>query len=438
MSWYKGKIPKEWILTIHLTPLVPEERAEEQWFSEEVQADCIRCGSRLYLIGAKIPLLPAMFRGFLSLREIEGIQHLDLSAARDLSAVFEDCASLRELDLNHWDVSQVTNFSRLFKGCRSLRVLRIDAWNTASAENLRELCSGCIRLEEIDLSHWKLGRVRDLSALFLECNRLENLDVSQWDVSEVRDFSRTFACCYQLKALDVSRWNTQAAESMDCLFSRCKTLKNLDVSAWNTKQAANFRKLFYGCQKLKMLDLRAWHFGEAAVCDSMFLGVKGRLKLPRDRSFTTLAPGDSWFRKGLRPAELRYISSIHIQKKSRDPEWFNRRWAADCRNSGVLTAYKKGEELLLNCRNKVLYSNENSIRAFSIPDEDGRSWISQISGLELLNSRYTKDFRLMFAGNSLLPKPEDSLFDFRSAEETAWMFEGCRQTAVVIPLPLKQ
>lgn len=427
MSWYKGTIPREWILTIRVGMGLPQEAAEERWFSEELQADCLRCGTVLHLIGETIPVVPAMFRGFLSLRQIEGAERLDVSSATNLSAVFEGCASLEKLDLNSWNVSRVKDFSRLFKDCRSLRMLQIGRWNTASAENLKEFCSACIHLEEIDLSRWKMDKVHDLSALFLECNRLRSLDVSSWDVAKVRDFSHAFACCYQLSELDVSQWNTKSADNMEGLFSRCKALRQLDVSGWRTEQVKNFRRLFYGCEQLKMLDLRTWSFGKDAAFDGMFLGMNAWLKLPRDRRFRTVAEGDSWLRKGLRPTELRYISRIHIRKKGGEPDWFDSCWAADCLNSGVLRAYKKGEELLLDCRNGALYSNENSIRAFSIPDGEGKSWISQISGLELLNSRYTKDFRFMFAGNSLLPKPEGSLFDFRSAEQTEGMFEGCRQ-----------
>ena len=401
MSWYQCSVPKEWILKITVCTELPNMDWDEQWWSEELSAHCGRHGSELFLAGTKIPVLKAMFEGFLSLREICGSNLLDSSKSRDLSRVFAGCLSLKSVDLSDW--------------------------NTSYAESVEGVFDGCIQLDEANLSGWDLSRCKTISAMFRECNHLQTLDVSKWDVSQVQDFSDAFACCYELKTLDVSKWNTASARNMEGLFNRCSSMTELDVSAWKTDEVTNFRYMFHRCEQLKKINLKNWQIRADADCRDMFLRMFGSIVLPRQRRFRTLLPTDNWGKKQLRKDTLSRISAVELTKEKKVPAWFDSCWSVDEAESGFLFCVKQGDCLRLCSRGGSMYANENSRQLFCFADESGHSWLQRIDGLDLLNTRYVEDFSFMFSGNCSLRSLNLKDFNLCNAKNMMGMFLNCKK-----------
>ena len=400
MSWYQSTIPKEWILKIKICLEVPSLEWDEQWYSEEISAHCARFGSELFLIGQSIPVVPGMFQGFLSLKEIDGLELLDSSQSSDLSYVFAGCISLKQVDLSSWD--------------------------TSMAETMEALFDGCTHLETASMDNWSLSRCCTLSAMFRECNRLQRLDVSHWDVSQVQDFSDAFSCCSALKRLDISHWNTSNARTMQGMFNRCSSLIELNVSRWNTAELINLSQLFHHCGSLTHLDLAGWSFEHAADVSNMFLGMYGTITLPCHHGFRTLLPRNTWVKKYLLSEQLCRISSIELIKETKAPSWYDRCWSIDEAESGFLFAVKQGDKLCIYSRGSCIYANEDSSMLFSFADEHENSWLQRIEGLDLLNTCNTKDFSFMFSGNAVLSSLELNEFDFSHAQTLAGMFLNCK------------
>ena len=62
-----------------------------------------------------------MFQGCKGLKELKGIKNLVNTKVTNTSSMFEDCASLEEIDISDCDTSNVEDFSRMFLGCYNLK-----------------------------------------------------------------------------------------------------------------------------------------------------------------------------------------------------------------------------------------------------------------------------------------------------------------------------
>ena len=401
MSWYRCSIPKEWILSVHFCAELPQQDWDEQWFSEELQRNCGRYGEELWIAGETIPVVGGMFEDFCCLREITGQERLNPKNCKDLSRLFAGCISLKQLDVSHW--------------------------NTAAATTMERMFDGCYRLEALDVSKWKLGKCRSIAAMFRECVRIKELNVSNWSLGQVRDFSDAFSSCVGLTELDVSRWNTASARSMEGLFVRCTELRELDPSKWKTDNVRNFRQMFRYCEKLKKLSLSKWKFRPDAAVDKMFHRMYGSISLPKQRRFLTMKPGESWIKNILRSDHIEKIATIKFRKESGMPAWVDDCWAGDVADSGYIQCIRKGDTIIIMTRGGKVFANENSFKMFCFEDDHDFSWIRFIDGLDLLDTRYTKNFAMMFAYNLTLQHLDIGHFDMSRAQSTMCMFEECRR-----------
>lgn len=83
----------------------------------------------------------------MKLKEIKGIENLDVSNVTTMERMFRNCKKLETLDLHKWDVSNVENMLQLFNGCRSLKTLNIDGWNMKNVTNIQYMFNSCEVLE---------------------------------------------------------------------------------------------------------------------------------------------------------------------------------------------------------------------------------------------------------------------------------------------------
>ena len=79
------------------------------------------------------------FTGLLSLKSIEGFEHLNTSQVTDMSCMFEDCESLTALDLSNFDTSKVTDMRGMFAGCKSWTALDLSRFDTAMVRDMEDI-----------------------------------------------------------------------------------------------------------------------------------------------------------------------------------------------------------------------------------------------------------------------------------------------------------
>ena len=143
------------------------------------------------------------FSGFSDLTDVEGLQRLDTSQVNNMAWLFNDCSSLKSIDLSNLDTS-----------------------NCASIHGVFEECSG---LESVDVSGWDLSNCRRMDDVFYGCSSLTALDVSSWDTSHMGNTSRAFQGCGGLGYLDLSNFVCSAVTGTQHMFTDCSSLEEVDL-----------------------------------------------------------------------------------------------------------------------------------------------------------------------------------------------------------------
>ena len=150
-----------------------------------------------------------LFFGYENLEAIEGLENLETGLVEDMSGMFENCGSLRTLDLSHFDTRQVRDMSQMFYRCESLEELDVSHFDTSRVENMISMFNDCEELKELDLSHFDTSQVRDMKYMFADCSNLERLDISNFEVKQIWtwDMEGMFSECDSLEELDISSFD---------------------------------------------------------------------------------------------------------------------------------------------------------------------------------------------------------------------------------------
>lgn len=145
----------------------------------------------------------------------------------DMSKLFEDCNTIKKLDLNSWDTSNVVNMGAMFVNCTFLKEIKINnnRFNTSNVISMNSMFFGCKSLESLNLNSWDVSKCENMTGLFNNCESLEELDLSSWDVSNVKYIGIIFARCLKLQTLDLSGWDISSALNTYGMFIDTNSLK---------------------------------------------------------------------------------------------------------------------------------------------------------------------------------------------------------------------
>lgn len=111
-------------------------------------------------------------------------------------------STFNEFNTEQYDVSNVTDMSNMFRECFSMR--------------------------NIDLSTWNMVSVIDMSYMFMNCGNLQNVVLPQ--ILSVYDTSYMFSSCSYLYSIDLSGLYTGYLITMESMFNGCANLKELRLT----------------------------------------------------------------------------------------------------------------------------------------------------------------------------------------------------------------
>ena len=103
-----------------------------------------------------------MFRKCAKLKNIIGIENLDVSKLEDANGMFYMCENLVELDLTNWNPVSLQKTHYMFYGCSNLKIIK-------------------------NIENWQLPNIMDVSSMFYDCTKLD-VDLSNWDLTNVKDY----------------------------------------------------------------------------------------------------------------------------------------------------------------------------------------------------------------------------------------------------------
>ena len=367
--------------------------------------------------------LSGFFGGCETLETISGLEYLNTANVTDMSFMFHGCSALKSLDLTNFNTAKVTNMDNMFYRCSTLTSLDLKNFNTAEVTNMYHMFYGCSALKSLDLTNFNTANVTDMNHMFYDCSALESLVITNFNTENVTNMSFIFHGCSALKSLDLTNFNTAKVVYMDNMFYGCSALKSLDLTNFNTAKVTYMNNMFYGCSALTTI-YASDKFDTDNVRNSldMFTGCESLKDYSDSKTdhtyaycggtdgyFTPVfdyaefdnATGTLTFRRGLsKPA-----GAYDLNMESNNPGW---------------EAQKR------NIKKVVFDASFANARPTSCCWWFGNCiYLTEIDGIENLNTQNVTDMREMFVCCYALTSLDVSNFNTQNVEDMTDMFLGC-------------
>ncbi|WP_317576528.1 BspA family leucine-rich repeat surface protein [Segatella copri] len=125
-----------------------------------------------------------------------------------------------------------TNCYIWFKGCSNLTTIEgIEYFNTENVMNMRYMFDDCKSLKSLDLTNFNTENVTDMYYMFAYCTSLESLDLTNFNTAKVTDINYMFSNCSALTTIYASdNFVTDQVTYGNNMFNGCKKLNGYDGS----------------------------------------------------------------------------------------------------------------------------------------------------------------------------------------------------------------
>ena len=366
----------------------------------------------------------SFFKDLTELETIKDLKYLNTANVKYMSDMFWGCQKLSSLDLSKFNTEKVTDMSGMFYGCQKLSSLDLSKFNTEKVEGMTSMFEECKNLSSLDLSKFNTEKVTDMRGMFYGCQKLTSLDLSNFNTANVMEMGNMFYNCSTLTSLDLSNFNTEKVENMMGMFFSCSALTSLDLSNFNTKKVRYMNSMFNACSALTTIyagdkfvttkvENGSYMFSDCTNLkgfDSSMIDHK-KANCGTDGYFTPgcayaefdNATGTLTFRyKGVKPA-----GAYDLNVESNDPGW-NAQSA--------------------NIKKVVFDASFANARPTSCCWWFGNCfYLTEIEGIENLNTQNVTDMRNMFTCCYELTSLDVSNFNTQNVEDMTDMFLGCEK-----------
>ena len=366
--------------------------------------------------------LREFFNGCETLETISGLEYLNTANVEFMDNMFNGCSALKSLDLTKFNTANVEFMYHMFDGCSALTSLDLTNFNTANVEYMNNMFEGCSALKSLNLTNFNTENVTNMSCMFMGCSGLESLNLTNFNTENVTDMSSMFSGCSALKSLDLTKFNTAKVEIMYMMFNGCSALESLDLTNFNTAKVEYINDMFSGCSALTTIYVSDKFVTTKVINGSdMFTGcekLKGYNNSKTDHTyaycgtdgyFTPVfdyaefdnATGTLTFRRGLsKPA-----GAYDLNEGDNTPEW---------------------SDQSTNISKVVFDASFANARPTSCCHWfDGCTNLTQIEGIENLNTEEVTNMGSMFSGCHVLNPLDVSNFDTQNVEDMSEMFVSC-------------
>ena len=115
-----------------------------------------------------------------NLTTIEGIEYLNTAKVTNMNYMFDNCESLKSLDLTKFNTENVTSMKFMFEACTTLTSLDVSNFNTAKVTDINYMFSNCSALTTIYASdNFVTNKVTNGNDMFYGCEKLNGYDGSK-------------------------------------------------------------------------------------------------------------------------------------------------------------------------------------------------------------------------------------------------------------------
>ena len=410
--------------------------------------------------------------------DCSALTSLDLTNFNTANVVFMDnmfngCSALESLDLTNFNTAKVTYMNNMFEGCSALTTIYAsDKFDTDNVKYGLDMFTGCKSLKdysdsktdytyaycgtdgyftpggcgyaEYDLSSktltFRYKGVKPEGAYALN----EGASEPGWltHKNEIKEvvFNASFAnarptsCyywfsgCKNLTDIEgIENLNTENVTNMNSMFDRCSALTSLDLTNFNTAKVSDMSYMFMGCSALTTIFVSD-KFVTYQVTDGrdmfhMCINLIGAIEYDGSKSDHTYANYENGYfspeggfhayaelNKGTRTLTFRRglsksAGAYDLNVGNNTPEWSTQK---DDINKVVFDAS------FANARPTSCY------KWF-----DGCANLTNIEGIENLNTEKVTNMGSMFSGCYVLTSLDVSNFNTQNVEDMSYMFNRC-------------
>ena len=263
-----------------------------------------------------------------------------------------------------------------------------------------------------DLEYLNTANVTNMSYMFYGCKNLSSLDVTKFNTANVTKMRSMFESCSGLTSLDLTNFNTANVTDMDRMFFECSALTTIYASdKFVTTKVKHGYDMFYECRNLKdYSDSKTGH--KYANC-----GTTGYFTPVFDYAEYDNATGTLTFRRGLsKPA-----GAYDLNEGNNTPEW--RKESAPEHNDDD-EFFVPGSKIDIS---KVVFdaSFANARPTSCYEWFDFCTSLTEIEGIENLNTEEVTNMGSMFSGCYDLTQLDVSNFNTQKVEDMSDMFVSC-------------
>ena len=271
----------------------------------------------------------------------------------------------------------------------------IEYLNTEKVTNMDWMFSGYSNLPSLDLSNFDTRNVTSMRGMFNACKGIGSLDLSNFNTQNVTDMCCMFWGCSELTSLDLTNFDTQNVEDMSAMFIDCSNLTTIYVGdKFVTTNVSNGANMFAGCEKLKNYDKSKTNHNYANCTTGYFTPGCGYAMFNDATGTLTFSY------KGVKPE-----GAYDLNEGEGRPAWIN-----------------QSDNI-----KKVVFDT-----SFAMARPTSCYWwfagcknLTEIEGVENLNTRNVTSMRNMFDACSNIESLDLSNFDTQNVIYMNYMFYGC-------------
>ena len=414
-----------------------------------------------------------MFYGCSALKSLD-LTNFNTANVDFMIHMFYGCSALKSLDLTNFNTAKVTYMNNMFEGCSALTTIYAsDKFVTDNVSNGSDMFTGCKSLKDYsdsktDHTYANCGgtdgyftpggcgyaEFDNATGTLTFCYKgvkpegAYDLNVGgsdpEWktlgtNVNKVV-FNASFAnarptscyywfCgCSKLTDIEgIENLNTENVTNMNSMFDRCSALTSLDLTNFNTAKVSDMSYMFMGCSALTTIFVSDKFVTDRVTdgCDMfhMCINLIGAIEYDGSKSDHTYANYDNGyfspeggfhayaeFNKGTRTLTFRRglsksAGAYDLNVGNNTPEWSTQK---DDINKVVFDAS------FANARPTSCY------KWF-----DGCANLTDIEGIENLNTEKVTNMGSMFSGCYVLTSLDVSNFNTQNVEDMSYMFNRC-------------
>lgn len=186
-----------------LTFDIPEEGEEPLWNEYAPMVNTVVFDPAFE--NARPHTTASWFEGMEYLSLILGMENLNTSEVTTMTAMFQGCKALRNIELRYMNTVVVEQMDYMFNNCASLKIVDLSSFNTSYNTTFYRMFNGCSSLESVTMGNLIDTRnVESFSFMFAGCSKLIELNLSEFNISERAASLDMLSGCTEMKTLVIS------------------------------------------------------------------------------------------------------------------------------------------------------------------------------------------------------------------------------------------